>query len=221
MRVTAIVVARAGSRRLPRKALLPFAGTTLIGWAVDRLRACEKVADVVVGSDCDLILSEARAHAAKTIKRDEYHCDEDRCTANEMIADMVSKVDTDLVLWAHPTNPLVRPQTYDDAIDVYMHAARDGYDSLASVTSIRRHAWVDGRPWNYDPWAERHVVAAQLQPVKFQDGAIFIQPVEQMRQNSYFFGANPVLFEVDPIEGWDIDTHQDYEAAMRLLGVVQ
>ena len=86
---TAIVVARANSQRLPNKALLPFAGTTLIGHKVSTLLRCKLVGRVVVGSDSQAILDEAARHGATTVRRDDYHCDESRCSANEMIRDMV------------------------------------------------------------------------------------------------------------------------------------
>lgn len=220
MRVVAAVVARGGSRRLPGKALLPFAGTTLIGWAVERLRATDHVDEVVVGSDSQEILDAAASAGATTVRRDPICCDEDRCTANMMIADMAKRIDGDVVLWAHPTNPLVRPSTYSDAVQRFLDGRPSGYDSLVSVTDVARHAWVGGLPFNYDPWEERHVPASELQPIRFQDGAVFVQRLQDMRRNSYFFGRNPQLFPIDPLEGWDIDTRRDYDAARRLLPVV-
>lgn len=199
----------------------PFAGTTLIGHAVDRLRVCRKVDVVCVGSDCDRILDEAERHGAVPVRRDDYHCDESRCSANEMIADMAHKVRDlgDLILWAHPTNPLVRPSTYDAAVVGYGQMAVLGFDSLMSVTPVQRHAWVGGKPWNFDPQAERHQLAADLPAVNFQNGAIFIQPTTAMLANRYFYGRNPYPFEMHPIEAWDIDTPEELDAARALWGV--
>lgn len=218
MPVIAVVVARAGSVRLPNKALLPFGGTTLIGYKVRTLLKCRHVAQVVVGSDGDAILAEAERHGALPIRRTPYHCDEKRCSANEMLADMAGKIDGDVdILWAHPTNPLVRAETYDAAIGAYVVGQPEGYDSLMSVTPVQRHAWAaNGTPLNFNPWAGRHVFAAELQPIHFQDGAIFIQPRRQMVENSYFYGKRPKLFPVCQWEGVDIDTRADYLAACAL-----
>ncbi len=220
--VTAIVVARAGSLRLPGKAMLPFAGSTLIGHKVQTLRACGSVTRVIVGTDGYEIGKAAMAAGAEVMVRDDYHCDEARCTANEMIRDMAEKVRGDLdtlILWAHPTNPLIRPETYEQAIATYLEATKkpSPWDSLLSVTRVQRHCWAyPGTPMNYNPWMAVHQSAADLWPMFFQDGAIFIQPLRAMLANSYFFGKRPVLFEVPAWEGVDIDTQDDYEAAVAL-----
>lgn len=230
MDVAAIVVARGGSRRLPRKAMLPFGDSTLIGHKVDTLRRCHFVSRVVVGSDCPRILDEACRHGAETIQRDAFHCDEGRCSANQMLADMAGKVEGEFVLWAHPTNPLIKSDTYDMALKVFErnYFGNGGkHDSLVSVTRVQRHAWhripLHGGgmdvPFNFDPWAERHQPAAELSPLHFQDGAIFIQPRAAMMENRYFYGGRPILFEVDLVEGWDIDTQHDYDAARKLYGL--
>lgn len=214
--ITAIVVARGGSVRLPNKALLPFSGSTLIGHKVKTLKNCRRIGRVVVGSDSPDILLEASAHGAEIIQRKDYFCDETRCTANEMIVDMAEQVMDDVIVWAHPTNPLVKSETYDDAIDAYERALTRGFDSLASVRQEHRHAWWLGNPLNHDPYCGTHLPAAKLDPVSYQDGAIFIQTRSQMFMNRSFYGKNPFLFPVAWDEGWDIDTARDLEVARAL-----
>lgn len=216
MSITAVVVARAGSKRLPGKALLPFAGSTLVGHKVRTLKACPLINAVVIGSDSMDILEEGERCGAVAILRDAYHCDESRCSANEMLADMAGRVDGDVILWAHPTNPLVRSETYASAIATYREGLYEGYDSLCSVTPVRRHCWQNGKPLNFNPWAARHQLASDLAEYQFQDGAIFIQPREAMIRNQYFYGSKPVLFPVDPYESLDIDVDRDYRAALAL-----
>jgi CMP-N,N'-diacetyllegionaminic acid synthase len=212
---TAVVVARAGSVRLPNKALLPFDGSiSLIAHKIRQLARCRKIDSIVVGSDSDEILADAKMHGALTAKREAYFCDEAKCSANEMIGDMASRVEGDVIIWAHPTSPLVRPETYDAAIESFDR----GYDnltcdSLASVAEVRRHAWKNGRPINYNPWRPRHTLAKDCEPIYFQDGAIFIQRRFDMVANSYFFGWRPHLFVMPAGESADIDTAADFAAA--------
>lgn len=62
---TAVLLARGGSVRLPRKALLPWAGTTLLGWAIQQTLYCPSVDLLIVGSDDQTYLKEASAVATK------------------------------------------------------------------------------------------------------------------------------------------------------------
>ena len=50
-----------------------------------------------------------------------------------------------------------------------------------------------------------------------QDGGIFIQPYENMRQNSYFFGKRPYLFVTPKEEFLDINEERDYLLAKAIL----
>lgn len=208
--VAAIVVARGGSKRLPRKAMLPIGGEPMIARKVRQLRQCQAVHRVYVNSDDDEMRDAAVEAGAVPIVGADYAGDTRR-----MIADSVRQVDADVVLWAHPTNPLVGPDTYARAIEAFFNRDKH-FDSLVSVTPIRRHAWIGGEPFNYNPWGDRHTLAAELPPIHFQDGAIFIQPRKQMAENRYFFGNAPMLFEVPWNVGWDIDTPLDYQTALAL-----
>lgn len=215
--VIAIVVARGGSRRLPNKALLPFGGSTMIGHKVRTLLSCQRIDRVVVGSDSQAILAEASSAGAEVVVRDAAHCDESRCSANEMIRDMAGLVKSEdanaWAVWAHPTNPLVKPETYDAAIEKYGSVGLH-HDSLCSVTAEHRHAWFAGSPLNFDPKAAVHQCAADLHPVLHQNGAIFIQSLQRFRETRYFYGKRPVLFAIDAMEAWDIDTLAEYHAAL-------
>lgn len=209
MSVVAIVVARGGSVRLPGKALLPFGESTLIGHKIDTLKKCALVDRVVVNTDSAAIRDEAVRHGAVAIAGRDYAGD-----TREMIRDSAEKAGGSIILWAHPTNPLVGAERYDQALRAFYSYGL--HDSLCSVFTIQRHAWFQGTPSNFSPTAERHKLASELAPIQFQDGAIFIQTRKAMLDNKYFYGSRPLLFEIPAYEGIDIDTREDYEAALRL-----
>ena len=58
-----------------------------------------------------------------------------------MIEDMCQKVDTDIILWAHCTNPFVDEQIYDDALNVFLERDVEINDSLLSVVELKTHLW--------------------------------------------------------------------------------
>ncbi len=211
MHVTAIIPAKGTSARLPGKNLADFCGLSLLGHKIDQLRQCASIDEVVVGSDSDEVLAIAALHGAETRKQDGYHSNDD-CPLRERWRNLIAMVETDLVVWAHCTNPLCPPGAYDRAIECYL-GGQGVHDSLCSVTKIQRHAWRAGRPVNFNPWKAPHPFASTLEPFYFQDGAIFIQPHEQMLKNGYFYGERPLLFELEQPQGWDIDTESDLAVA--------
>ncbi len=215
--VTAVIVARGGSVRIPSKSLLPLEGQSLIERKIKQLLKCRQINRVVFGSDSDEMLTVARNAGAEIVRRPDFYCDETKASANDMIGNMMDLISTDVVVWAHCTNPLLSAQTYDAAVSKFMLLYPE-YDSLLSVVEIREHLWGENKqPLNYNPYAPRHVPARELPPYYMQDGGIFIQPYMQMKQNSYFFGKKPYLFEIPKEEFLDINDRRDYLLARAIL----
>jgi CMP-N,N'-diacetyllegionaminic acid synthase len=213
--VIALIPARGGSVRVKNKNLAILGELSLIARKVVQLKKAG-IDKVYVGSDSLEILEEAERFGAIPIMRDPVACDESLSNANAMIADFANRVDGDIAIWAHCTNPFLYSKHYADALEMFKQKviATKIYDSLISVTKIQSHMWnAEQRPENYNPWAESHTLARDLQPVYFQDGGIFIQNLSDFKMNSYFFGKNPYLYEVDYISSFDINFPEELEMA--------
>ena len=217
MEICAIIVARGGSKRIPKKSMLNLKGESLIARKIRQLSKCHTINRIVVGSDSEEMLAEAKSHGAEAVRRPKFYCDEESASANDMIKNMCDLVKTDVVVWTHCTNPLLSSATYDDAVETFLENQLV-FDSLLSVTTLQEHMWtVDKKPMNYNPYAERHVPARELPVYYMQDGGIFIQPYQQMKANSYFFGRKPYLYVIPREEFLDINEPRDYLFAKFLL----
>lgn len=215
--VTAVIVARGGSVRIPSKSLLVLEGESLIERKIHQLQNCKKINRIVFGSDSQEMLEVAKKAGAEIVKRPDFYCDEKQASANDMIANMMDLMKTDVVVWAHCTNPLLSAQTYDNAVGKFLELYPK-YDSLLSVVELREHLWSEEKhPLNYNPYGPRHVPARDLPPYYMQDGGIFIQPYQQMKANSYFFGKKPYLFQIPNEEFLDINERKDYLLAKAIL----
>ena len=65
----AIILARGGSKGIPKKNVLDFCGHPLVAWSVIQAKLSNKTDDVYVSSDSYEILEIANQYGAKTIKR--------------------------------------------------------------------------------------------------------------------------------------------------------
>lgn len=217
-RLTAVVVARKGSRRVPGKMYRLIGGVPMIVRKVLQLCAVTRVDEVLVGTDDDEMGARLEAIGDPLVRhyrRPDRFCDEKSATPNDMVRDMVAQVDGGVVLWAHPTNPLCGQPEYDQALDMYLDLL-PAHDSIFGATELRSHFWYLGRPLNHSPTAPVHVVAAQLAPVYSQNGAIFIRPAAGFAADGRFVGDKPAMFAMDGIQGWDIDEEWQLDVA-RLL----
>ena len=211
MDIAGVIVAKKDSKRLPGKTFLELGGHSLLQRKINAIQQTNLVNRVVIGTNSQRVEKVGLANRCEILWREEYFCDESRCSANEMIHDMVSRIEADVIVWLHLTNPLVSSATIDQAVRAFLDSTE--HDSLCSVERVNEHFWVDNKPLNFNPWGERHPLAGDLKPYFKQNGAIFIQHRENMVRNSYFYGDTPLLFEMDMFESVDINTPSDFLTA--------
>ncbi len=69
MKVLGSIIARLGSERLPYKNLLPFNGEPLIGLGIRKLQQSEKIDEIVVSTESELIAYVASSYGVKVLRR--------------------------------------------------------------------------------------------------------------------------------------------------------
>ena len=157
--ISAVIVARGGSVRIPSKSLLKLNNESLIERKIHQLQKCKNINRIIFGSDNQEMLDVAKSAGAEIVRRPDFYCDEKVASANDMIGNMMDLIQTDIVVWAHCTNPLLSAQTYDNAINKFIELYPE-YDSLLSVVELREHLWNEKeKPLNYNPYGPRHIPA--------------------------------------------------------------
>lgn len=214
MKIAALVPVRAGSKRIPNKNLAKLNNESLVARKVRQLKASTVLTDIYVGTDSLELAQEAEGAGATVVMRDPVCCDEEQASANMMIADFVRRINADIVIWVHVTNPFVEAETYDAALKLFIEKEQKSFDSLISVLAMQEHLWTPNYyPLNYNPYKERHTLAKELPAYYKQTGAFFIQRHQDMKNNSYFFGKHPYLFKTTELESIDINTPYDLNIA--------
>ena len=113
---TAVIIARKNSTRIPGKMYKKLNGKSLIELKISHLLKT-KVDEIAVGSDdekLEKLCNKLNSKKIKFYKRPDYFCDEKVASANETIKNMLSYINTDVVLWAYPTNPLTTHKHYNE-----------------------------------------------------------------------------------------------------------
>lgn len=217
--VVALLPMRAGSERVPRKNVRSLAGRPLFHHALDALLCCEHVAAVVIDTDCHEVMASVERDFATARARIELLERPPQLRAatvsmNDVILHDVQQVVAPLYLQTHATSPLLTPATLAAAIERFV-AAREAHDSLFSVTRRHTRLWdAQGSPLNHDP---RQLLRTQdLPPVYEENSCFYIFERALILETGNRIGARPLLFEVDPIEAWDIDDAGDFEIAEAL-----
>ena len=221
MKISAVIFARKGSKRLKNKMYQKFFGKSLIETKIEQLFR-SNVDEIIVGSDdkkMEKIVEKYKnkKNQNKSIKfylRKKKYCIES-CTINNAIRNMLSFFKTDFVLWAHLTNPLTTQIHYNEAIDLYKKKKKN-FDSLFSASKSLNYFWgLDKKPINNNPQEKIHTILStgKIKPLYVDNGSIFIRRHKDMIKDGRFWGKTPQMYVMSEKDGWDINSPWDLEAS--------
>jgi len=216
LKFTAVIPARAGSRRVKDKNIAPFGDSNLLVHKIRQLKKVPSIDRIVVSSDSDEYLAMAKAEGVLAHKRDREYCIEGEGQTKsfgEVVRHIAESVEGEHIVWCQPTSPLVTPEIYEDAIQTYKKKVLEEgtNDSLASVEVFQKHMWDDKGPLNYER-GKKHVLSQDLPKWYFVTG-VFIAPREKMIEWVHNIGANPFKYRLKKINCVDIDDELDLEVA--------
>ena len=219
-RVLGIIPARGGSKRLPRKNVMPLQGKPLIAWTIE----------AGLKSTCidRLILSTDDQEIAKIAL--EYGCEVPFTRPPELATDEASSVDvvlhaisqfqdfTHFVL-LQPTSPMRRASHIDEAFKSMCAAG------TSSCVSMRKS--VESPYWMYTIREDGYIapVARDLTGKRKQElpetyipnGAIFISRTEKFLAEKSFYSANTIQYLMSFQDSVDVDTLEDFVFVESLL----
>ena len=165
--IAAFIPARAGSKGLPGKNIIPFAGRPLIAWSIDAARATGVINDIYVSTDGDDIAEIAKVEGAEVLRRPEELAT-DSALPKDAIRHHVETLAArgsrpDIIVLLQPTSPL---RSTEDIL-ACIGEVKNGADS--AVTFVKSPA-NPHRLWrlenktpelfleNVDPWAPRQAL---------------------------------------------------------------
>lgn len=211
--ITAIIPVRAGSRRLKNKNLALLAGETLLERKIRILKQVNQISSIIVSSNDDKMLSIAEECDAKTHRREDIYCDEVSTSFSDVIRNILSSFNSQHVLWATVTSPLLPPSTFEKAIEAYLGRASTDKDcSLISVVSYQKYLRHFNRAANYRT-GRYHLPSQELSGYHELTNGIMISSYMSMMDKGYLYGEHPILLEVDKAESVDIDDVLDLAQA--------
>jgi 3-deoxy-manno-octulosonate cytidylyltransferase (CMP-KDO synthetase) len=109
----AIVPARVGSTRLPRKMLREIAGKPLVGWTYEAVRASPLLSDVIIATDSEDILETCRRNGWKAQMTSTAHR-----SGTERAHEVSNSIAADIYVNVQRDEPLVRPEQIATLLEV-------------------------------------------------------------------------------------------------------
>ena len=128
----AIIPARGGSKRIPRKNIKPFSGKPMIGFAIEAALACEAIDRVIVSTDDAEIEDVAREFGAELPFRRPAELADDITPTVPVIAHAITACreqgwDVTHACCIYPGVPFIRTSDLDDALALLEEHEGVGY----------------------------------------------------------------------------------------------
>ena len=219
MRVVAIFPMKGESERVPNKNMRLFNGQPLCSVMIEKLQNSKYIEEIVVNTDSkvisDFVLSSY--DNITVIERPKELIGHD-VSMNKIIAHDIDLVQADLYLQTHSTNPLLKTETIDLAIEKFKEQ-ESACDSLFSVTRFQTRFYKEnGVALNHNPEV---LMKTQDLPVLYEENScIYIFTKEGFQKNSRRIGNSPLLFEIQPLEAIDIDVEDEFVLAEKLFQIL-
>lgn len=204
MKVVAFVPIKLNNQRLPGKNLLPLGGKAVCRHLFDTLARVEGVDEKYVFCS-DAEICRYMPEELRFLQRDKS-LDRFETKGLDLIGSFVQKVDADIYLLAHATNPFVKKESIEAALNKVLFGE---YDSAFSAERLQGYCWYRGQPVNFD--AADFQRTQDIDKVYLETGGFFIFRKEVFTKYHRRIGLNPYIHAVDMYESADIDEADDYE----------
>jgi CMP-N-acetylneuraminic acid synthetase len=217
----AIIPARGGSKRLPRKNILPFGGRPLLAWSVALALRIPAITRCVVSTEDDEIAGVAHAAGAEVITRPAEFASDEASSLDVLVhaldAAERSGEKFSAVVLLQPTNPLRPVEMVQRAID------RFDAEDCESLISVSRRRLKLG---HIDDGCFRpsYVFGTQsrlMDDIFYENGLLYLIKRDTLRRGS-LTGERVLAFETErPFDDVDIDEPVDLLIGEAILGAVR
>jgi CMP-N-acetylneuraminic acid synthetase len=213
----AIVPARGGSKRLPRKNILDLNGKPLITYSIEAGLKSNYVDSVVVSSDNDEILKIAKEHKAQTVKRPDFLANDTATTFDAIKHTIENSEKYDYIVLLQPTSPLRDARHIDEAIELLDEKDADAIVSVCEMEHSPLWSNSLDESLSMQGFLKDEVLNKRSQDLETYyrlNGAIYICKIEKLLEEKSFLLKNNIFAYVMSRErSIDIDEKIDFDIA--------
>lgn len=218
----AIIPARGGSKRLPRKNILDLNGKPLISWSIEAGLNSKYIDKIIVTSDDEEILNIAKELGVKTIKRPEKLAS-DTATTFDAIQHTIENVEQcDYTVLLQATSPLRDAKHIDEAVELLEQKNADAVVSVCEMEHSPLWSNTLDENLSMDNFLKDEVFNKRSQDLEKYyrlNGALYICKTEKLLQEKSFFLKEKIFaYRMDKESSVDIDEEIDFKIAEILKG---
>ncbi|UGA57359.1 acylneuraminate cytidylyltransferase family protein [Vibrio sp. VB16] len=223
-KVTAVIPARSGSKRLPKKNILPLAGKPMIAWTIEAALGSGLIDEVIVSTNSEEVKAISLKYGAKVPFLRPKTLSSDTASTDDVLLHAIQELQldsTDIIVLLQPTSPL----RSEIDIDASLSLLQD--QSLCGVVTVceceHSPLWSNCLPTNHrmGNFIEKEHALSRSQDLATYyrlNGAVYGYKVAYLEEHKSRYYSDKIVASIMSKESSiDVDTKMDFEFAEFLL----
>lgn len=215
----AVITARGGSKRIPRKNIRPFWGKPIMAYGIEAAINSKLFDEVMVSTDDEEIEMIGREYGAAIPFLRSKAASNDQATTADALLDVVesyAKIGRaiDVICCIYPTAPFIVADTIRSSYKVFIEG---GFDSVFPIVRFDFPVW---RSLSFDGrlvkpiWPEQYQKRSQdIEPAFHDAGQFYWIRADVLVKSRRIVTDNSGAIEVSSLDVQDIDTEEDWKLA--------
>lgn len=219
MKRLAIITARGGSKRIPRKNIKPFLGKPILAYSIEAAVACGLFDEVMVSTEDEEIAEIAKQYGAKVPFYRSEKTAGDFATTNDVLLEVIDEYEKrgqffDVACCIYPTAPFVTAEKIKDAMGQLETSDADTLIPVVQFSYPPQRAMVIRNGQLEFKYLEYIDSRSQDLEKEYHDvGQFYCFKVPAYKENKKLMLGSILPYVVDEMEVQDIDNESDWKIA--------
>jgi CMP-N-acetylneuraminic acid synthetase len=217
-KLLAVIPARGGSKRLPRKNILDLAGKPLIAWTIEAALGSKYIDRVIVSTDDKEIATISKKYGADVPFMRPSELATDEAKSVDVAIHLLEKLKKirekyDYIILLQPTSPLRTTQNIDDSVELLQARKSDAVISVCKVehSPLWCNLIPDDDLSNFLDHSILNKRSQDLEQYYRLNGAIYLCNAEKLKEEKAFFLKNRCsAYKMNRESSVDIDSRMDF-----------
>lgn len=213
----AIITARGGSKRIPKKNIKDFCGKPIIAYSIEAAISSKLFDEVMVSTDSEEIAEIAKKYGASVPFMRSAETSNDYATTNDVLIEVFNEYEKrgqefDIAVCIYPTAPFVTADKLKRAIDM---VEKDGADAVTPVVQFsfppQRAFIIRDNALEYQYPENASVRSQDLEAVYHDCGQFYVMRPYNILHDVESTMTMPLIMKESEVQ--DIDTIEDWKIA--------
>lgn len=207
MKLVSVILARGGSKGLPKKNIKKLKGKPLIYYSIEQ-SSLSKVKETWVCTDSEEIAKISKKFGAKVLMRPPALAT-DKSKSEEALLYFSKHVDFDVLVFIQPTSPLIKSKYINAGLDLILDKKYDSVFSAYSEHWVPRWKKNSIKEFNWNK--NKRPMRQEKEELWVENGAFYITKKSFLEKSKLRYSGRLGVVEMPQHLSYQVDTIEDFK----------